>query len=897
MSHLLERTALRATALVGLALSAACARSTGGTRAARPAAPLDTAAAARDTLATLSAGGNTTCLTTTSGAGWCWGALDPFTKRLGPMRIRGMDGRPALLRSLSPWGWNACGLTAAEDAACTVGVFGGWRDSAGMPPLDPNLCVARDCIAPLPLPGALPPGPVRAMATGFLHTCVLAASGAAFCWGSDNMGQLGNGTRAADSTGSGGEFTRAPSAVVGGLRFARLDAGNDFTCGVTLPDGAVYCWGYGQQGQTGDSAAMNYCNRPRPHYTSTCSVEAPARVLPESLPGDQVRPGDVRFLDVSAGLGLACATDVAGAAYCWGSNYHCALGRCRAPDSPRAHRIPMPGRAVQVGAGRSHACARTADRRVFCWGENLSGQLGSMASANLGPDGLPPDYRDTTDRAARSASYRDDPCFLGGRCSPAPVEVSPGRRWAALAVGTDHACALAEDDGGIYCWGGGDSTVFGGAAPRERCVNRSAQWKDVPCQATPLRVAGLPSLAAPAVARPRATTPEPVRVLVSRREVRVVFPRDTARAWGWSERQDPKYVPLYAWSVTVEGMDGPRQLALMARRRGTEARDFPSLEHLVRAAQAERCEGGMIARCSDSGMRATVEGKRVVLSLRDSAQIVRLFGMRPEIVTAWRQRPEEEGNLSPESVRVEYVAPELPVPDAAARAEAARARRRYEESVQTITRSIAGGGSSWGPLWLVVGDSAAVHIEETRCMHDACHSSFAPVHGSVWTVLDPGVARVGPAAPRAGDVVHMSPRETRYVKALRPGRAVLRVRGVTGPSDTAASSRPPARELERAVIVTRPIGRVTIVPRPVTVRVREPVTLRVRVVDRDGREIRGVPARLEVLDGDARQVLDASGPVRLVLTSPGRTRIVGRAGAHADTVTVTVAPTPAPRQR
>lgn len=824
--------------------------------------------------------------------------------RQGAIRMLDVEGQPAVLRSLSPWGWNVCGLTASEEVLCSIGLTGGWIDSAGRAMEVPRACRGERCLPPLPIRGALPAGPVRAVTTGSSHACALAPSGAAFCWGRNRMGQLGNGTRAADSTGSGGEVTRVPTAVAGGLRFARLDAGEDLSCGVTQSDHTVFCWGYAQSGQAGDSAATTYCSGKRPYSTSTCSVAMPARVHAEGLPGDHIQPGDIRFADVSAGMRLACAIDVDGIAYCWGSNYRCALGRCRSADSPRAHRIAMPGRVVEIGAGYWHACARTADGRIFCWGNNIAGQLGSLVSANAGPDGLPPNYRDTADAAATRDAYRDpyrDPCFLGGRCSPAPVEVSPGRRWAALAVGTDHACALAMDDGGIYCWGGSDSTVLGGIAPRERCDNRSTQWRDVRCQATPVRVPALPPLAAPAVAPRRIVPPEPVRVRVSRREVRIVFPADTARAWGWSERQDPNYLPAYAWGVMVEGMDGTRTLSARAGRVDRESRDFPSLERLVQVARAQLCSGGMIAQCSDSGMRASVEDGRVVLTLRDSARIARLFGMRPAFVSTWQQRPEEGYRFSRDSVRVEYVSPRIPAPDAATRADAARSRRRFEESIHLVSRYIAGGSDRWGRLWLVVGDSAAVHVDEMRCTYDACISSPAIVGDSGWTIDDPRVARVQSAGRDARDaeLLAMSGRPHRYVTALRPGRTTLRVRGVHGPSDTAASRQPPQRKLEREIIVTPPVGRVEIVPRPDTVRVREPFTLRVRVVDRAGNEIAGVPATLESLDGDGRYVRDASGPVQMILTSPGRTRLVARLGVHTDTLTVTVvAPeSPGPRER
>jgi hypothetical protein len=816
-------------------------------------------------------------------------------------RIVGADGRPSRLRALATSDFSRCGLTMDGDVLCDRGVTGGFVDSAGKPEAVPRACENDVCVLPLPIRGSLPRAHLRDIAAGMFHACALAPNGTAHCWGRNRMGDLGNGMWAADSTGSTGEVSRAPTAVVGGKRFSQISAAEELTCGVTVPERDVYCWGYGQNGETGDSTIMTGCDGPKPYYTKPCSTPVPARVLPESLPGDYGRPDDVKFARVAAGMRMACAISVQGDGYCWGSNYRCELGRCRSAESARAHRIPVPGRVVEVAAGYWHACARTSERRVFCWGHNDAGQLGSLATANAGPDGQPPDYRDSTNQAVTSAAY-GDPCFNGGRCSPTPVEVSPGRRWAALALGTDHACALAEDDGGIYCWGGTERMALGTGARLVRCENRSAMWNDTQCQPTPVRVPGLPRLAAPratveltALAGLGSLTPldsvaRATRVQVSAREVRVTFAPDTAGTWGWPEAVEPQRALWYHWSVLIDGLDGPRSLELRVGQGERGARTYPTLAALVASAKPGLCAGGMIAACDSSGVAASVEGNRVVLTLRDARAITRLFGLRQPTVQASLGRPQGPAQRGPVSVPVEYVRPQLPLPDSASRAEAAAARRRYEASIHSITRSISAGTLDADEIWIGVGDSVQVRVAEMRCTQDACGGggAFTP-DSAAWAVDDSALVRLRFVQdPGAARKVYSSEYPKMYLVARATGRTKLRMSLPPLPTDTMPFREPPPRTLERGVVVTAPAVRVVIAPRPDTIRVGQSLELLVQVFDAAGKVLAGAPVRVRYDEAGSSYVKAVAGTFTVAFRSPGAHTIVASFGKLADTVRVAV---------
>ena len=93
---------------------------------------------------------------------------------------------------------------------------------------------------------------------GEYHSCGISTAGAAYCWGRNDYGQLGDGTRTNQS---------APVAVAGGLAFRSLSLGELFSCGVvaalgtpgqqsSLP-GTIYCWGDNIFGQLGNGVAVN----------------------------------------------------------------------------------------------------------------------------------------------------------------------------------------------------------------------------------------------------------------------------------------------------------------------------------------------------------------------------------------------------------------------------------------------------------------------------------------------------------------------------------------------------------------------------------------------------------------------------------------------------------------
>ena len=180
------------------------------------------------------------------------------------------------------------------------------------------------------------------------HSCGVTISGEAYCWGRNNVGQLGNGT------GGGVSFT--PSRVIGGHRFRQIDAGSDYTCAVTT-DNRAFCWGSGRQGQIGDGKTY-------------------LRFTPQAVAGGHL------FERVTTGEFHTCAETTLNRAYCWGlnqySDYNGAGGLGDGTTTQRLTPVAVAGGLFfsQVSAGYSQTCGRTDAAVAYCWGTNGGGQLG-----------------------------------------------------------------------------------------------------------------------------------------------------------------------------------------------------------------------------------------------------------------------------------------------------------------------------------------------------------------------------------------------------------------------------------------------------------------------------------------------------------------------------------------
>ena len=340
----------------------------------------------------ITAGNDYTCALTSSGAAYCWGANDQGqlgdgtkTDRARPVPVVGN----LRFLAVSAGAQHTCGLTTAGAAYC-------WGSNANGELGNGSASGPESCPIIASPPGACSTLPVAAAAAlrfvsisaGGSHTCGLTSTGAAYCWGGNLVGQLGDGTQSQ-------RLSATP--VSGGLSFTSISAGALIhTCGVTT-SGAAYCWGSDQYGQTGDGDTATF------HLTPTPVV------------------GGLTFQTLVAGASHTCGITVAGAAYCWGYNNFGQLGDTTTTDANRSTPFPVQGGVgfTSIVPGSYHTCGLTGSGLAYCWGNNFNGQLGDGHTAEAH--------------------------------SPALVQ-SGFASYLAIALGTDHTCAISVDEV-AFCWG------------------------------------------------------------------------------------------------------------------------------------------------------------------------------------------------------------------------------------------------------------------------------------------------------------------------------------------------------------------------------------------------------------------------------------------------------------
>lgn len=291
------------------------------------------------------------------------------------------------------------------------------------------------------------------------HTCALAADHTVWCWGANDVGQLGivsaAGTPLSESLVP--IQIQAVAGVAPNLTFSpfissHLAAGGKHVCAVNS-SGGVACWGENADGQ---------CGKLPPSHGG--APDADDLLYPTQVPG--LTEG---IIEVAVGDEHSTALKDNGSVFAFGGNANGQLGDGTTTDSSSPVQSKITS-VTGVSGGDEHTCAAKSDGTIWCWG------YGASAGIDGGTD-QPMPQRTVTARSTFAGGSAFHTCatqetsFLcwgqndrgqvgAGSIDPDNATVaSPVRALLATvaraAPSTTGTCAVTVE-GQLWCWGAND---------------------------------------------------------------------------------------------------------------------------------------------------------------------------------------------------------------------------------------------------------------------------------------------------------------------------------------------------------------------------------------------------------------------------------------------------------
>lgn len=323
------------------------------------------------------------------GSAYCWGRNDQgqlgrgfITSPEFAFPVPGSVAGGHVFQSISAH----CGLDTGGQLWC-------WGNNT-----DGSLGLGKD------VPGTPEPLPVRGghVFVQFAGSCAIDDSAQAWCWGSNANGQVGTGVAYLDDPKQENWIIWEPTAVVGEHRFVELattitgwaNCGRD-------EEGAVWCWGSNDLGELGIGSGTTHSATPVRVAAEVsfvklvggtnafCALTAagetwcwgnnhagsldPSRLDEAVLWLPVPVATDHRFVDIAMGFFSACGLDDEGQAWCWGLNEFGQTGTGLFTNVGHEPRLVH-------GAHRFRAlfphCGITVGGEALCWGPNDFGVTG-----------------------------------------------------------------------------------------------------------------------------------------------------------------------------------------------------------------------------------------------------------------------------------------------------------------------------------------------------------------------------------------------------------------------------------------------------------------------------------------------------------------------------------------
>lgn len=268
------------------------------------------------------------------------------------------------------------------------------------------------------------------LSSGYIHSAAVDAAGSLYTWGSNSMGEIGDGTTVRKVIP-----TLIPTGTA--YKWASVGCGAYHTMAVQT-DGTLWAWGYNINGQLGLGDSTN---RNVPVQVGTLTTW--------------------KYVKGGALHTVALKTD--GTLWSWGSNVYGQLGSGQVSGGNSSTDTAIP---VQVGtlttwasiaSGQNHVIATQTNGTLWSWGLNASGQVGDGTFVN--------------------------------KVSPTSLALPPSATWVLLAAGQQFSAAT-DTNGALWTWGSNDGGQLANGDTTKANKNTPAKivgpasslfWKYISC--------------------------------------------------------------------------------------------------------------------------------------------------------------------------------------------------------------------------------------------------------------------------------------------------------------------------------------------------------------------------------------------------------------------------------
>jgi alpha-tubulin suppressor-like RCC1 family protein len=268
---------------------------------------------------------------------------------------------------------------------------------------------------------------------GNMHSGAIRQDGSLWMWGSNSLGQLGDGSIST---------RQAPVQIAVGSTWQALALGSNFTLGIRS-NGSLCAWGNNINGQLGDG--------------STTRSLIPIQV-----------EGNTDWASISAGASHSLALKNNGSLWAWGNNANGQLGLGNNTNRNTPQRVGTDTDWVQMAGYGNSSYGIKSDGSLWAWGLNTSGQLGLGDNVSRTVPvriGTGNDWKQVSGNTTWAAAVKTDGTLWvwgnnvtgqqgtsPGATTQVPVQVGNSQGWVAVQAANVHITAMRED-GSIWTAG------------------------------------------------------------------------------------------------------------------------------------------------------------------------------------------------------------------------------------------------------------------------------------------------------------------------------------------------------------------------------------------------------------------------------------------------------------